>query len=589
MLKEEDVRRVELESRFSRCRVEWFLVSTIFPCYYINDTTIPHTQTPSNIRKMASSQDNGDGEVIKRRGSESQGSENSQTAAEFISSQLQLEEEAREALPYKFDSCTRELGPLRQLLFACITCNPPPNDASQVYNPAGVCYSCSIQCHGEHELVELFNKRSFVCDCGTTRLPKTAPCALRINPETKTMGGVHSEEPAKNNEYNQNFANRFCGCERDYDPHQQKGSMFQCVGLGSAETGACGEDWWHPGCVVGLGPHWNEEKGPAATKPEQSKKEGLLQSITEVAESVADEKVTENGDGAKAESYGSPVLNSDPPAEDLNDDEDEVMPQGFPDPDEFVAFVCYKCVEAHPWIKRYAGTDGFLAPVFHRSAAPSPESHTPVNDFSNTLTSVSSASSSLKRKVEDVEVDIPSKRLREDMRSSDEVEIKTKAAKENANSACKRSFLPPAPTGKISLFLKSNFRNYLCRCSTCFPLISPHPYLLDEEESYEQPLSEFDNASEGGNSTVNSGGGSIHDRGQAAFNNMDRVKAIEAAMAFNNLKEKLKPFFQSFAESGKAVGADDIKEYFEKIRGDEQGIKEAQAVASDNRKEGKGC
>lgn len=84
MLKEEDFRRVELESRFSRYRVEWFLVSTIFPCYYINDTTIPHIQTPSNIRKMASSQDNGDGEVIKRRGSESQGSENSQTAAECV-------------------------------------------------------------------------------------------------------------------------------------------------------------------------------------------------------------------------------------------------------------------------------------------------------------------------------------------------------------------------------------------------------------------------------------------------------------------------------------------------------------------------
>ncbi|KAJ2967740.1 hypothetical protein NQ176_g9517 [Zarea fungicola] len=46
-------------------------------------------------------------------------------------------------------------------------------------------------------------------------------------------------------------------------------------------------------------------------------------------------------------------------------------------------------------------------------------------------------------------------------------------------------------------------------------------------------------------------------------------------MAYNHLKERLKPFFQQFADSGKAIGAEDIKEYFAKLRGDEQAIKEA--------------
>src|SRR4051812_7651341 len=94
-----------------------------------------------------------------------------------------------------FDTCTKPLGPLRQLAFACMACTPEGSP------PAGICYSCSISCHGSHgELVELFSKRNFVCDCGTTRMPKSS-CDLRK---------AQNEEPAPGNSYNQNFHNRFC-------------------------------------------------------------------------------------------------------------------------------------------------------------------------------------------------------------------------------------------------------------------------------------------------------------------------------------------------------------------------------------------
>ncbi len=67
-------------------------------------------------------------------------------------------------------------------------------------------------------------------------------------------------------------------------------------------------------------------------------------------------------------------------------------------------------------------------------------------------------------------------------------------------------------------------------------------------------------------------------------------------MVYNHLKDKVKSFLQPFAESGQAVGAEDIKAYFEKLRGDEQGI-QAAAVSSghgggegggDNRREQSG-
>lgn len=48
-------------------------------------------------------------------------------------------------------------------------------------------------------------------------------------------------------------------------------------------------------------------------------------------------------------------------------------------------------------------------------------------------------------------------------------------------------------------------------------------------------------------------------------------------MVYNHLKEKVKGFLKPFAESGQAVGAEDIKAYFEKLRGDERGIREAAA------------
>ena len=249
-------------------------------------------------------------------------SQDSQTASQFIDNQLQLEADAREALPYAFDRCTQPLGPLRQNLFSCLTCNPPPNSSSDPFTPAAVCYSCSIACHGEHTLVELFNRRNFTCDCGTTRLPSTSPCTLRIDPATGMKGPVHSQVPAKGNSYNQNCRNRFCGCGEIYNAQEEKGTMYQCLGLTSEEEGGCGEDWWHPECVVGLGRDWARTRARA---------EGENQP---------------NSDG---------IDDAGP---------DRPLPPGFPQEDSFETFICYKCMDKNPWLKKYAGTVGFLPPVY---------------------------------------------------------------------------------------------------------------------------------------------------------------------------------------------------------------------------------
>jgi len=43
-------------------------------------------------------------------------------------------------------------------------------------------------------------------------------------------------------------------------------------------------------------------------------------------------------------------------------------------------------------------------------------------------------------------------------------------------------------------------------------------------------------------------------------------------MVYNHLKSKVKSFLAPFAESGTTVGAEDVKAYFEKLRGPARGV-----------------
>lgn len=423
-----------------------------------------------------------------------------------------------------------------------------------------------------------------------------------------------SEPAEENNKYNHNFQNRFCGCDCDYDAHQQKGTMFQCLGLGTVEEGGCGEDWYHTSCIVGLKPTWYEDQG----LPKNKHAPGTLETIAE------DKSEIDEGSG----------------------DDDVPHAPGFPEEDDFEGFICYKCVNANPWIKRYAGTQGFLAPVFKRSPAPSPEAERALKGDPTDAKAVSeiftapmpalagrqregingtsidpspatqseqpvdpvelkTASEtfgvpitiSRKRKAsEEEEETASSKRFKEDETELDGKAISTEtsgtmdkfgSSELKVKQVCKYEQLPPPPEGTISLFFKYDFRNHLCRCPDCFPRMAKHLQLLEEEEAYEPPVSEDGDDGEG--STV--GSGSLLDRGERALTNVDRVRAIEGVMAYNHLKEKLKPFFKEFAESGKAISAEDIKAHFAKIRGDEEAIKqagEAAANSEDNRKEQSG-
>ncbi|KAJ1659330.1 hypothetical protein IWQ61_001573 [Dispira simplex] len=187
------------------------------------------------------------------------------TAVDFLQQQTQLEKEAEEVLPGKFDQCTFSLGYLHQPVYACLTCCQQTRNSTDLTreenakeemlvtlssgqsapmtsrltrlteglalsNVAGFCYSCSIACHTDHEVIELFNKRHFRCDCGTTRL-NDGCCQLEPNKHQVT-----NEE----NQYNHNFLARYCWCDSVYEPEVEERTMFQC---------ALCQDWFHDTCV----------------------------------------------------------------------------------------------------------------------------------------------------------------------------------------------------------------------------------------------------------------------------------------------------------------------------------------------------
>ncbi|XP_042429142.1 putative E3 ubiquitin-protein ligase UBR7 isoform X1 [Zingiber officinale] len=107
----------------------------------------------------------------------------------------------------------------RQAIFSCLTCVPSGN--------AGVCTACSLSCHDGHEVVELWTKRKFRCDCGNSKFGEFS-CKLHPDKEPENTG----------NSYNQNFRGCYCTCGRPYpDPDaKEQIEMIQCC--------IC-EDWFH--------------------------------------------------------------------------------------------------------------------------------------------------------------------------------------------------------------------------------------------------------------------------------------------------------------------------------------------------------
>lgn len=264
--------------------------------------------------------------------------------------------------------------------------------------------------------------------------------------------------------------------------------MYQCIGLNIESEGGCGEDWWHPECLLGLPRDWyksgDKESGQNGTQP---------------------------NDKPSSE------------AQESAEDEEHPVPPGFPDEDQFETLICYKCTNSSPWIKGYVHADGFMylknqtSNQLDDQKLRTEDDTTSQSDKETLKVEQSSIVTSRKRKAEDDTAGSGSsspKKLKTISEEGDPTPLK----------GCRKDELPPAPSGTISLFARDeDFRSIFCRCPDCYPSLSKFPQLLEEEEIYEPPMSEDGDNLEGGGSV---GTGSLLDRGEAALSNIDRVRAI---------------------------------------------------------------
>ncbi|XP_011207863.1 putative E3 ubiquitin-protein ligase UBR7 [Bactrocera dorsalis] len=157
--------------------------------------------------------------------------ESSVTMVDVLQEEHDLEEEYNAVLGASDEKCcTYSQGAIkRQALYSCLTCCP--EGRTDLNKCAGICLACSYRCHENHELVELYTKRNFRCDCPTEKMSTQQCCLLNV-------GLPIPQKCNSENLYNQNFQGLYCKCHRPYpDPERTTEEvMLQCT--------VC-EDWFH--------------------------------------------------------------------------------------------------------------------------------------------------------------------------------------------------------------------------------------------------------------------------------------------------------------------------------------------------------
>ncbi|WWC90124.1 uncharacterized protein L201_005057 [Kwoniella dendrophila CBS 6074] len=433
------------------------------------------------------------------------------TLQSLIDTSDRMAEEAREALPYSFDECTYDKGYLRQSVWSCLDCGEK-----------GVCYGCSISCHSEHRLVELWTRRSFRCDCPTTSTqPEPKPPAKRRRCQLYPPQSQPQEANEKNH-YTQNYAGKFCRCGRDYDAETETEAMICCI--------AC-EDWFHETCL-------NLRPTLSPSIPSQS-----------VQASMQDATDTNAG-------------------EDEDDEESAVLIKS----DTYDGLICAACVKDNGYLRKQAGKEGWMIiePVNSQGGwkVIGQQSETSPTSLQNPeVAPVSQGGLTGKRKVEDADSEESkgenedSKRIKLENGLSTPItatneatitlpSISTKGLTENDE---KTDFSEWKWKGRGDIFLANGIRDKLVN-ELDEKTTASLPFPLVDEEIYEPPKDDEQEET-------------IEQVTSRVMTSLPRVQAIEALHGYQKLKDRLNSMLQGHVASGKTVSKEDIEGLFEQLKG----------------------
>jgi E3 ubiquitin-protein ligase UBR7 len=471
------------------------------------------------------------------------------TAAQLIQRQAELEQAARQAVPFSFskEGCTYSRGYIRQPVFACRTCGG-----------GGVCAGCSVGCHADHDLIELFAKRAFRCDCGTLSIcrgkgeleAKLSPCALR---DKSTCFAPQNDE----NVYSKNFDGEFCRCQRGktYDAEKEEETMLQCL--------IC-EDWLHESCTS-LKPSRNAE----------------LDDVDSTGRQVADGPLVDH------ESFDLFICNECVRSPRNAELRHYLGSRGWivclPDRSEIVLPAQ---VDAIPAIETSASGDGWSVPWRIYGLITDADD---IADASVATVKATDLKAAQKYTANGAPVDTLKRKLDAGGEFEDGIAAEKKAKIENGlqvldsfsdEGADDDALLPlvdvdvctapPLPLfasfePRLDVFLSEGFRDRICRCTTCGPEWKHLPFVLATEETYSPPRSQSSSQLGDGQSDAGaSHTSSTYDLGMAALNQLPREQMMESLQAYNKMRDALFDHLRPFAEQGKVVDAESVREFFRK-------------------------
>lgn len=420
-------------------------------------------------------------------------------------------------------------------MYACLTCTPEAR--SDPKKRAGVCLACSYSCHEGHEMVELYTKRDFRCDCGTMKI-----LAVKCRLDTVKL------EQNDANKYNQNFSGVYCFCHRPYpDPEDPiDDEMIQCV--------VC-EDWYHCRHLQATVPNLNEfsEMICGTCMTENS----FLHNYTDlsvVADDAEDDVESANvtiDDVASANVTAVDVdiadtsvvaqIDSDEKLKENKPDEkeeenitDEQIPQKDDDKvDEQLTDEINQCIMDIIEINKSNGES--TSDETSNNVVPSdspPAKRQKLNDASDTS--------------------IPKPTV---------IVATSSAASQDTSTqvVCKKPSCGKAKL-KGATFWRHDWRYKLCDCLDCVAMMKELKveFLLDQEDTvlcYQEK-----GLAKGKQPAI------CDQRIQAALSNLGRTQQIDVIMGYNNLKDKLGEFLSAFVTSQQVVTVEDVNRFFRMMK-----------------------
>lgn len=404
----------------------------------------------------------------------------------------------------------------RQALYACLTCVPEAKDDPK--KRVGVCLACTYNCHDGHDLIELYTKRNFRCDCGTSVILNVT-CKL----------DTHKLDDNGQNKYNHNFSGTYCICKRPYpDPEDDTpDDMIQCI--------MC-EDWYHMRHLAVAAPDtddFDEMICQLCTKQHEFLNHYSHLSIMPKNE---DNSIASDADVTMNEST-SATPNTSAVDCDVNAKCDDVEVKAGDILDDEIN----QCIRD----------------IIEINKSNQQSESEPCSSTSKAM-SADAGSSNMKRKNENsnatANADVPIKKRKCEDGSA--VSSSASDVPSTSTNVCRK---PKAIFHKFTgaSFWLNDWRKELCQCVECMEMYKRGDieFITDMEDTV-QYYTEQGKAK--GRPRI-----SAEDMLMSTISNMDHVAKIEAITCYNKLKSKLTDFLATFVSKDQVITETDVKNFFQ--------------------------